>query len=336
MSGCPGEQSRLRQFIQALPKTETHLHLEGALPYGMLHAWQPEKFPEDPEFLRPGHRFRTFPDFDRVLLAHALPWFTSVERYHQAAKAVFARHVEQNVRYVETSFHLPVSMFINVPGREIIAAIRAAVPAGLEVRIFAGMLRSDIVGELRPTIDQLGTWNELAGVDLHGFEQVRTEPETAGVWAKLREAGKVTKCHAGEFDGAHRVREAIELLGVTRVQHGIRAIEDPAVVRLAAERGATFDMCPISNERLCAVPTMEEHPIRRLMEAGVRCTVSTDDPLVLANTVNDEYVELANRLGFTRAELARIARNGWEVASVPDATRRAMIDEIERRVATDA
>ncbi|HVU25236.1 MAG TPA: adenosine deaminase [Opitutus sp.] len=323
----------MHDLIQALPKTETHLHLEGALPYEMLRAWRPEQFPPDPEFRRPEHRFRTFPDFDRVLLAHALPWFTSVERYHEAAKAIFARHVTQNVRYVETSFHLPVTMFIHVPGREIIAAIRSAVPAGLEVRIFAGMLRSDIVGELRPTIDALETWDELAGVDLHGFEQVPTEPGTAEVWARLRAAGKVTKCHAGEFDGAARVREAIEVLGVTRVQHGIRAIDDPAVVRLAAERGVTFDTCPISNERLCAVPSMAEHPIRRLMAAGVRCTISTDDPLTFANTVNDEYAALAAGLGFTRAELAQVARNGWEVADVPAAMRDECCAEIGRLAA---
>ena len=88
---------------------------------------------------------------DEILLGHALPWFVSAERYHEAAKAVFAKHGAQNVRYVETSFHLPVTGFIGVPGREIIAAIRAAVPAGLEVRIFAGMLRTDYVGPMRRT-----------------------------------------------------------------------------------------------------------------------------------------------------------------------------------------
>ena len=323
----------LCDFIQALPKTETHLHLEGALPYELLHAWQPARFPAGPAFHRPDYRYPTFPDFDRVLLGHALPWFVSAERYHEAAKAVFAKHVAQNVRYVETSFHLPVGGFIGVPPREILAAIRAAVPAGLEVRIFAGMLRSDIAGDLRPTIDRLHAWDELAGTDLHGYEALRTEPDTAAVWARLRAAGKVTKCHAGEFGGPDRVREAIEQLGVTRVQHGIRAIEDPAVLRLAVERGVTFDICPISNVRLCVVPSMRAHPLRQLLQAGVRCTVSTDDPLVLANTVNDEYEALATELDFTRAELAQIARHGWAVASVPAATRTAMLAEIDRLLA---
>jgi adenosine deaminase len=317
-------------FIQALPKTETHLHLEGALPYELLTAWKPDEYSPDPAFRRPDYRYATFPDFEGILLAHALPWFTSAERYHEAAKAIFAKHVAQNIRYVETSFHLPVTRFINVPGPEIIAAIRSAAPAGLEVRIFTGMLRTDIVGELRPTIDQLPTWSGLAGTDLHGFETMRTEPGTAEVWARIRAAGKVTKCHAGEFDGAHRVREAIEELGVKRIQHGVRSIEDPAVVQLAAERGVTFDVCPISNVRLKVVPSMREHPIRKLMQAGVRCTVSTDDPLNFANTVNDEYAALASELNFTRSELAQVARNGWEVADVSPATKQQQQAEIDR------
>ncbi len=331
----PATDSTLADFIQALPKTETHLHVEGALPYGLLTAWRPEQFPADPPFRRRSYRYATFPEFEHILLDAALPWFTSAERYYEATKVMFAGHLAQNVRYVETSFHLPVSKFIGVPGREIIAAIRAAVPAGLEVRIFAGMLRSDLAGDLRPVIDDLANWEGLAGVDLHGFEVMPTEPGTAEVWSRLRTAGKILKCHAGEFDGPHRVREAIEVLGVTRIQHGVRAIEDPAVVRLAVERGVTFDVCPISNMGLQVVPSMADHPLRRLMQAGVRCTVSTDDPLCFGNTLTEEYATLAAELSFTRAELAQVARNGWEVADVPADLRWTMLGEIGRLAAAN-
>ncbi len=324
----------MRDFIQALPKTETHLHVEGALPYELLTQWQPEQWPPDPKFRARSYRYPSFPEFERTLLDNALPWFTSAERYHEATKVMFAKHVAQNVRYVETSFHLPVTHFIKVPGPEIIAAIRAAVPAGLEVRIFAGMLRSDFEGDLRPTIEQLHTWEGLAGVDLHGHEIMPTHPDTAKIWARLRAAGKVTKAHAGEFDGAARVREAIEVLGVMRVQHGVRAIEDPEVVRLAADRGVTFDVCPISNVGLQVVPSLKEHPIRRLMLAGIRCTMSTDDPLCFANTVVEEYESLASEVSFSRSELARIAKNGWEVADVSGAVRTSMLSEIDRITAT--
>ncbi|MEO0055051.1 MAG: hypothetical protein RLZZ50_998 [Verrucomicrobiota bacterium] len=320
----------LDSFIQALPKTETHLHIEGALPYELLHAWKPDVYPPTLFTHAPDHRFESFPGFDEVLLGHALPWFVSAERYHEAATAIFARHVAQNVRYVETSFHLPVTQFIGVPGREIIAAIRAAAPAGLEVRIFAGMLRSDYAGPMQAVIDDLENWDELDGVDLHGHEVAATEAWTAPRWSRLREAGKITKCHAGEFDGAHRVREAIDHLGVTRVQHGVRAIEDPDVVALAVARAATFDICPISNVRLGVVPSMAAHPLRALLAAGVNCTVSTDDPLVFGNSLADEYRVLAIEAGFTRAELARVAANGWKVASVDEASRRSALGEIAR------
>jgi len=320
-------------FIQALPKTETHLHVEGALPYTLLHAWRPRDYPAHPPFRARSYRYATFPDFERILLDHALPWFTSAERYHEACKVLFAGHLAQNVRYVETSFHLPVTKFISTPGPEIIAAILAAVPPGLTVRVFAGMARCDITSDLRPTIDRLHTWNELAGVDLHGYEQMPTEPDTAGIWARLRGAGKETKCHAGEFDGPARVREAIEELGVTRIQHGVRAIEDPKVVQLAADRGVTFDVCPISNVGLQVVPSIAAHPLRRLLQAGVRCTISTDDPLCFANTLHEEYAVLAGEGGFTRAELAQLAGYGWAVAAVAPDTRQAMQAEIDRLAA---
>lgn len=322
-------------FIRALPKTETHLHVEGALPYHLLHRWRPQDYPEHPPFRARTYRYPTFPDFENTLLSQALPWFTSADRYYEACRELFAGHVRQHVRYVETSFHLPVTKFINTPGPEIVAAIRAAAPAGLEVRVFAGMLRSDIAGDLRPVIDTLHEWEGLAGVDLHGYEQMPTESGTAAVWARLRAAGKVTKCHAGEFDGPARVREAILDLGVDRIQHGVRAIEDASVVRLAAERGVTFDVCPLSNVGLRVVPSIAEHPIRRLMAAGIRCTVSTDDPLCFANSVTEEYTVLAAELGFTRAELGRVAKNGWEVASVAPEVRRAMMAEIDRLVSAN-
>jgi adenosine deaminase len=319
----------LPDFIQALPKTETHLHIEGALPYELLRGLDPSAYPPDPPFRRRSHRYPSFPDFEQTLLRHALPWFTSAERYHEAAKAIFAGHLAQNVRYVETSFHLPVTEFIRVPGPEIIDAILSAAPRGLEVRVFAGMLRDAYDGPLQGTIEELEDWDTLSGVDLHGYEVMPTEPWSARIWARVRAAGKVTKCHAGEFDGPARVREAITVLGVRRVQHGVRAAEDPEVMRLAAGEGATFDVCPISNVGLKVVPDLASHPLRRLLEAGINCTVSTDDPLCFANTLAEEYASLAGA-GFSRAELAQLARNGWKVADVPSEIRDGALAEIGR------
>jgi adenosine deaminase len=107
------------------------------------------------------------------------------------------------------------------------------------------------------------------------------------------------------------VRAVVERLGVRRVQHGVRAIEDPEVVALLVREGVTLDITPISNVKLQVVPSLREHPLRALLAAGVRCTVSTDDPLIFGNTLTDEYVGLATEAGFTRAELVQVARNGF-------------------------
>lgn len=321
--------SSLAAFVRALPKTETHLHVEGALPYELLHAWDPARWPDAPAFRERGYRYATFPDFERQLLDHALPWFTSAERYYEAAKLIFARLHAQNVAYVETSFHLPVVDFIKVPGPEIVAAIRSAAPKHFHVRVFTGMPRDIFSSPHRHLLDGLAGWEGLAGVDLHGYEPIPTAPGTAEWWARFRAAGLVTKCHAGEFDGAARVREAVEVLGVTRVQHGVRAIEDPAVVRLCAERGVTFDVCPLSNVGLRVVPSLEAHPLRRLLDAGIRCTLSTDDPLCFGNSLEEEYLAVSHALGFSRRELARLARNGFEVALLPEEKKRPYLDQLD-------
>jgi len=317
-------------LVQSLPKTETHLHIEGALPYDeLLRPLDPKRFPERPLFRERRYRYPTFADFEQVLLDHALVWFTSAERYHEAARVTFAKHVQQNVRYVETSFHLPVVGFINVPGPEIIEAIRSAAPPGLEVRVFAGMSR-DNYATLKDTIDQVHRWEHLAGIDLHGPESLPTESWTAPVWRRARDAGKVLKCHAGEFSGAYRVREAIEMLGALRIQHGVRAIEDPEVVRLAADRGATFDVCPLSNVGLRVFPSIATHPLRELGRAGIRCTISTDDPLSFGNSLAEEYRALVEQGGFSKAEIVQLVKNGWEVASISGQARAARMAEIDR------
>ena len=331
MDMSPSSLDPLAPFIQALPKTETHLHIEGALPYDeLLRPLDPARFPADPEFRRRSYRYPSFAAFETMLLERVLHWFTSAERYYEAARTIFAGHVRENVRYVETSFHLGVTEMIGVPGPEIVAAIRAAVPPGLEVRIFTGMLRDAYRGSHAAVIDSLPDWEGLAGVDLHGPESMPTEPWTARVWERARRAGKVTKCHAGEFSGAYRVREAIEQLGVRRIQHGVRAVEDPAVVALAASEGVTFDVCPISNVGLQVVPSIAEHPLRALLKAGVSCTVSSDDPFSFGNTLSDDYRALAAEGGFTRSELAQVARNGWAVADLPSAAKARWLAEIDR------
>ncbi|HTB61995.1 MAG TPA: adenosine deaminase [Opitutales bacterium] len=325
----PAPPSPLTDYIRRLPKTETHLHIEGALPWELLQRLDARRFVRPPASWAADFRYDSFEHFERELLDMAFVWYISPERYHEAAKMIFARHLEHNVRYVETSFASGVIEFGGVNGREVLDAIHAAVPKGLEVRVFLGIHHNGCPPKMRAVLEDSLSWAGLAGLDLHGVESVPLEDWTRKLWPAARKAGKFTKAHAGEFCGADFVRTVIEELGVQRIQHGTRAIEDPAVVALAVERGIAFDLCPISNVKLGVTPSLREHSLRHLRAAGVLCTVSTDDPICFGNTLQDEYEALAREMNFTREELADVARAGFQVALVDEAQRARWLREVD-------
>lgn len=320
-------------FIEALPKTETHLHIEAALPWALLRGTDPERYANPPASWRPDFRFRSFEHFEEELLGYIFAWFDRPERYLEAARMIFAEHLRQNVKYVECSFASGVLEFGGVEGEAVADAIREAVPDGLEVRVFMGIHRNGRTDRSRSFLDACLGWRNLDGLDLHGLETVPLEPWTAELWREARAEGKYTKAHAGEFDGPDSVRRALDELGVRRIEHGTRAAEDPVLVDRLARDDVALDMCPISNVKLAVVPSLAEHPIRRFMRAGVVCTVSTDDPISFGNTLTDEYAALANGLDFTRAELAQVALNGFRVALCEPEVVAPWVAELEGLVA---
>jgi len=324
----PPPDPALLSFAQSLPKTETHLHLEGALPLELLRRVRPE-FAEPPPSWAHNFKFRDFGHFEQELRDMAFSWYTSPARYHEAAKVIFARLVAQNVKYLETSFTSAVIEFGGLNGREVVSAILSAVPAELEVRLFLGIHHNGAGPKMMPVLEEALGWKELAGIDLHGFEDLPVEPWTAPYWEAARQAGKFTKAHAGEFMGADFIKKIIDELRPARLEHGVRSVESTALVRELILRGIALDMCPISNHKLMPGISLANHPIRRLFDAGVKITISTDDPLSFGNRINDEYVALAVRSGFSRQELVQLARNGFEVALMPEAKKQPWLEQLD-------
>lgn len=332
-SAPPAVSSSVEAFVRSIPKTETHLHIEGALPYELLVEWDQGRFPPEPYFRRASYRYPSFIDFENLLIGHAAQWFVSAERYHLAAKRIFGKLAAQNVKYVETSFHLHMAEFLGLDPREILAAIKSAAPAGMVVRVFGGMVRNGYTPVMKPIIDGLHLWEELDGIDLHGQEWLPLEDWAPPVWRRCAQAGKIVKAHAGEFGGPEKIREALDRLGARRIEHGVRAIEDAELVRRLAVEGAVLDICPLSNEKLGVYPDLEAHPIRALMDAGIDCTISTDDPLCFANELCDEYLALASRLGFDRARLGALASNGFKHARLDTTLKNKYMADIAAAVA---
>lgn len=320
----------LAAFLRLLPKTETHLHIEGALPWELLQQLDPLQFAQHPPSWQEEFRFESFAAFEKQLLEMAFFWYTSPERYHEAAKLIFKKQLDLNVRYVETSFASGVIEFLGLDGQAVLQAIRDAVPHGLEVRVFLGIHHNGYNSRTSSIIDSACSWEGLAGFDLHGDETLPLEPWSKSLWRRAREAGKYNKVHAGELLGADFVKQVVTDLRPHRIEHGIRAAEDPDVVALLRDHSIALDVCPLSNLKLRVCPDMASHPLPLLEAGGVRCTISTDDPLVFGNSIIDEYQALSKHLGYTRTDLIRLIRNGWSVALIDDAKRQEHLGEIER------
>lgn len=317
----------LRAWLRSLPKTETHLHIEGGLPLNLLREVRPDT--PEPESWADDFKYRDFAHFEDQLLDWVFAYYTSPENYHRSAKQQFEQHLELGVKYVETSFASGVVEFGGLPGKEVYEAIQSAAPKGLEVRVFMGIHHNGCGPKMRPVIEDSLTWDGFAGLDLHGTEDIPLEPWSAEIFAEARVLGKFTKAHAGEFMGADFVQRVVVECGAQRVQHGVRAVEDPLVVQLLADKQIPLDICPISNHKLMPGITLENHPIRELVDAGVKVTVNTDDPINFGNDLLDDYEALFHYRGFTRAELKQLARNGLEIALVDLPTREKWLAELD-------
>ncbi len=318
----------LSRCLRALPKTESHLHLEGAIPFELLQTL-PDGPTQPPASWADDFRFSDFSHFDNALLGAVSPWFASPERYGQAARAVFARLLEQNVRYVETSFASGVIQFSGMDGGVVAQAIREAVPEGMQAKIFFGIHHNGRPPAMERVLEDALSWKYLDGVDLHGDENVPLEDWTPAYWEAARKAGKHTKAHAGELCGPSFVREVLEKLGVRQIEHGVRAAEDPALVRELARGKIVLDVCPTSNVKLKVCADYASHPLRALRKAGVLCTLNSDDPVVFGGDLCTEYDNAFSRMGCTAQECFDIARDGWRAAKVDDATRAEMLAQVE-------
>ncbi len=326
--------SELRDFVQSLPKTETHLHIEGALPVDMLRRMDPSKLSPPPPFWADDYRYDTFYSFMDLYREYSKNVFTSAERYHEAATIILGNCQKQNVRYVETSFHAGIHEFIKEDGPAVVRAIKEGAPDGMEVRVFMGIGHDAYYGAVKEAIDDCHNWEELTGVDLHGAEDLPVEDWTPQTWARTRAAGKFNKAHAGEFMGADFVEKMLDDLKITRIEHGVRAVENPAVVDRLIREKITLDVCPISNVKLAVkgIPSMSAHPIRHLFDKGVCVTLNSDDPFFFGNTLSEEYYALYQDLRFSKTELVQIARNGFNIALWNDVDKNtclAQLDSIE-------
>lgn len=312
------------------PKIELHVHLEGTVrPRTLLEIARRNDYalPADTEEgLARVYRFRDFADFIRVwvLTTNALQ---REEDFRQVVVDYAAEAAAHGAVYLEAIFS-PAERVRRGVGWDAIftgycdGAAAARELHGVEVRLTPDITRGFTLEEAEATVRHAARYRDrgVVGVGLGGLEAEFPPEPYAPVFALAAAEGLASVPHAGEVAGAASVRGALEALGAHRIRHGIRAGEDPGLVRELAARRTVLDVCPISNLRTGAVASLAEHPLPRLVAAGVRCSVSTDDPAMFDTTLSVDYAA-ATSLGL---EPRGFYEAGVAGALCDDATRRRL------------
>ena len=323
---------RTSEFLRALPKAELHLHIEGAVPWALVRAASPEPLPEHPEWWADRFTFDSFDHFRRGARIIHRCCLTTTEQYASGAAAIFAGLVAQNVRYVELSFDAELAARRALPFASVVAAIKSAVPRGLAVRAVGAFSYHKRDRTTPALVDGLLSAPGLDGIDLHGDGALGGAAYFADAFAEAQHRGLMTKAHAGELAGPESVSEVLDALGVKRIEHGIRAVEDERVLARLVEEDVTLDVCPSSNAKLRVVPDLASHPMRLLDARSVRVTANTDDPTIFGHTLTDELARLIDVLGFSPADVARFQIHAFEAARVTETERARVLDEIRTLV----
>lgn len=324
--------------LKSLPKVELHMHLEGAAPPAFIRGLAQEKSMDISGVFSPdgGYAFKDFWHFLKVYEA-ATATLTTPEDYARLTTAVLEESAAQGVIYSE-SFISPDFC----GGRDLgawqeylhamqEAAARAEAQDGIILRGVVTCIRHFGPEKARETAlcaaETAGDF--ITGFGMGGDERAGKQGDFAWAFDCAREAGLGLTTHAGEWDGPQSVREALDDLRVSRIGHGVRAIEDDALVDDLAEREIVLEVCPGSNVALGVYPTWSDHPIERLRERGVRVTVSTDDPPFFHTNMSYEYDRLADSFGWNEDSFAELNKDAARAAFCDDATRARVLKALE-------
>lgn len=328
-----------------MPKAELHVHIEGTLEPDLAFALARRNgiaLPyADEAALRAAYDFDSLQSFLDLYYACA-DVLRTADDFRDLMLAYLERAAADNVVHAEIFFDPQTHTARGISYLTVLDGLEEGLRIGLQRWGISGLLILCFLRHLSEedafaTLAEAEPWlDRIHGFGLDSSEKGHPPSKFARVFARCRELGKPVVAHAGEEGPPAYVVEALDLLGSVRIDHGVRAVEDPALVARLAREAIPLTVCPLSNLRLCVFGSMAEHTLPQLLAAGVRVTVNSDDPAYFGGYLNDNIRALQAAFGFDAATWQRIARNSFEASFVDAAQKAVWIAELDRVVGQGA
>jgi adenosine deaminase len=331
--------------LRRLPKAELHVHIEGTFEPELIFAIA-ERNGIDPGYasvdaLRAAYNFSDLQSFLNVYYA-GMRVLRTERDYHDLATAYLERAAAQGVRHAEIFFDPQAHTDRGIPFATVVAGLTGALEAARErLRISAHLilcfLRDLSAESAMATLEVAIPYrNRIVAIGLDSAEVGNPPSKFATVFDRARAEGFLTVAHAGEEGPPEYVWEALDLLHASRIDHGVRSLEDPQLVERLRRQRIPLTVCPFSNVKLHVVADLAHHPLKRMLDAGLLATVNSDDPAYFGGYVADNFAGVVAALGLSDSDVIVLAKNSFEASFIDDAKKRVHINEIDHVTATSA
>jgi adenosine deaminase len=328
----------MEHFIRTLPKAELHLHIEGTLEPELTFALAKKhgvtlKY-ANVEALRAAYDFSDLQSFLDLYYAGA-DVLRDADDFYALTYAYLKRAHDDGVVHVELFFDPQTHTARGIEFETVLGGIRRALVEGekqfgITHRLILCFLRHLSAEDAMRTLEQaLPYKNQIAAVGLDSSERGHPPSKFVAVFDRARAEGFLTVAHAGEEGPPEYIYEALDLLKVSRIDHGVRSEEDPALIERLVRENMPLTVCPLSNVKLCVYKRIEDHNIKRLLDRGVRVMVNSDDPAYFGGYVGANYLAIARGLNLGRVDLAQLARNSIEASFLGADAKRTWLEKID-------
>ena len=329
----------MESFIRRIPKAELHLHIEGTLEPEMMFELARKHRLALPyasvEQLRQAYSFSNLQSFLDIYYQGA-DVLRDEDDFHALTSAYVRRAHADGVVHAEIFFDPQTHTARGVPFATVIGGIHSALEEarralGITHRLILCFLRHLSAQDAMTTLEQaLPHVCAITAVGLDSSEAGHPPSKFAEVFARARSEGLLTVAHAGEEGPPEYVSEALDLLQVKRVDHGVRSAEDPALLARLVRDRVPLTVCPLSNVRLRVFDRMEDHNLKRLLRQGLCVTVNSDDPAYFGGYVAENYLAAFRALVLSRADIVQLASNSFEASFLPEAEKEGWLAQVRR------